>query len=95
MPKPRYLANHDSSCQRYRPNCSTQKKRVCEHKNDDDFLRRWQLQNRRGELASVLSDGCDVKPLDYEAVWLRPTTIKDDNVVIFEAAIKHQNLFCR
>ena len=99
MPKPHTLPNHDSLLPTSaRPNCSTQRKEYANTKNEDDFLQSLAESGIVvGELAKCYyPDGHDVKPLDYEAALSETNKLLEhDNVVIFEAAIKYQNLFCR
>jgi len=100
MPKPRYLTKSRFTLANECPTklFYTKKKEYANTKNDDDFLRALAESGIVvGELAKCYyPDGHDVKPLDYEAALAETNQLlEDDNVVIFEAAIKHQNLFCR
>ncbi|MDC0288251.1 DUF2779 domain-containing protein [Rubripirellula sp.] len=100
MQKPRYLTKSRFTLANECPTklFYTRKDEYANSKNDDDFLKALAESGIVvGELAkSYYANGHDVKPLDYEAALTETNQLlKHDNVVIFEAAIKHQNLFCR
>ena len=100
MPKPRYLTKSRFTLANECPTklFYTGKKEYANTKNEDDFLQALAESGIVvGELAKCYyPDGHDVKPLDYEAALSETNKLLEhDNVVIFEAAIKYQNLFCR
>jgi hypothetical protein len=100
MQKPRYLTKSRFTLANECPTklFYTRKDEYANSKNDDDFLKALAESGIVvGELAKCYyPNGQDIKPLDYEAA-LNETNqlLEHDEVVIFEAAIKYQNLFCR
>jgi hypothetical protein len=100
MPSPRYLTKSRFTLANECPTklFYTRKNEYANSKNDDDFLKALAESGMVvGELAKCYyPEGHDVKPLDYEAAIAETNQLlENDNVVIFEAAISHQNLFCR
>lgn len=100
MPSPRYLTKSRFTLANECPTklFYTRKHEYANSKNDDDFLKALAESGIVvGELAKCYyPEGHDVKPLDYEAALAETNQLlENENVVIFEAAIAHQNFFCR